>query len=97
MQDQDFFQMEIILFWYMGIMEFFILHKNLKNKFINIVTKTTLDESPTISPNGHIIIYSTKKDEQGYLAGITVDKKSKFQLPVKLGSIREPAWSHFLN
>ena len=54
-------------------------------------------ESPTISPNGHIIIYSTKKDEQGYLAGITVDKKSKFQLPVKLGSIREPAWSPFLN
>jgi Tol biopolymer transport system component len=26
-----------------------------------------------------------------------VDKKSKFQLPVKLGSIREPAWSPFLN
>ena len=76
---------------------FHIATKNLKNKFINIVTKTTLDESPTISPNGHIIIYSTKKDEQGYLAGITVDKKSKFQLPVKLGSIREPAWSPFLN
>ena len=68
-----------------------------ENKFINIITKTTLDESPTRSPNGHIIMYSTTKDEQGYLAGITVDKKSKFQLPVKLGSIREPAWSPFLN
>ncbi len=76
---------------------FHIATRNLKDRFINIVTKTTLDESPTISPNGHIVIYSTKKENQGYLAGITIDKKSKFQLPVKRGSVREPAWSPFLN
>ena len=76
---------------------FHIATRNLKDRFVNIVTKTTLDESPTISPNGHIVIYSTKKENQGYLAGITIDRKSKFQLPVKKGSVREPSWSPFLN
>ena len=76
---------------------FHIATRNLKERFINIVTETKLDESPTISPNGHIIIYSAKKDDQGYLAGITLDRKSKFELPVKIGSVREPAWSPFLN
>ena len=52
---------------------FHIATRNLKERFINIVTETKLDESPTISPNGHIIIYSAKKDDQGYLAGITLD------------------------
>lgn len=76
---------------------FHIATRNLKERFINIVTKTKLDESPTISPNGHIIIYSTKKNDQGYLAGITLDRKSKFELPVNNGSVREPAWSPYLN
>ena len=76
---------------------FHIATRNLKERFINIVTETKLDESPTISPNGHIIIYSAKKEDQGYLAGITLDRKSKFELPVKIGSVREPAWSPFLN
>ena len=76
---------------------FHIATRNLKERFINIVTETKLDESPTISPNGHIIIYSAKKNDQGYLAGITLDRKSKFELPVKIGSVREPAWSPFLN
>ena len=76
---------------------FHIATRNLKERFINIFTKTKLDESPTISPNGHIIIYSTKKNDQGYLAGITLDRKSKFELPVNNGSVREPAWSPYLN
>ena len=76
---------------------FHIGTKKLKIRFINTISKTTLDESPTISPNGNIIIYATKNNTQGYLAGLTLDGKSKFTLPVKLGSVREPAWSPFMN
>ena len=76
---------------------FHIGTKKLKSRFINTISKTTLDESPTISPNGNIIIYATKNNTQGYLAGLTLDGKSKFKLPVKLGSVREPAWSPFMN
>ena len=63
---------------------------------ISTLTSTSLDESPTISPNGNIIIYATKKDENGYLAGLTLNGKSRFALPLKNGSVREPAWSPLL-
>ena len=76
---------------------FHIATKNLKKRFINPISKTSLDESPTISPNGNIIIYATKKDNQGFLAGSTINGRSKFTLPVKEGSVREPAWSPLLN
>ena len=76
---------------------FHIGTKKLRSRFINTISKTTLDESPTISPNGNIIIYATKNNSQGYLAGLTLDGKSKFTLPVKFGSVREPAWSPFMN
>ena len=76
---------------------FHIGTKKIKSRFINTISKTTLDESPTISPNGNIIIYATKDGTNGYLGGITLDGKSRFSLPVKNGSVREPAWSPLLN
>ena len=76
---------------------FHIATKNLKSRFINSISKTSLDESPTISPNGNIIIYATKKKTQGFLAGLTINGKSKFTLPVQEGSVREPAWSPLAN
>jgi TolB protein len=76
---------------------FHIATKNLKSRFINSISKTSLDESPTISPNGNIIIYATKKKTQGFLAGLTLNGKSKFTLPVQEGSVREPAWSPLAN
>ena len=76
---------------------FHIGTKKTRSRFINTISKTTLDESPTISPNGNIIIYATKNNSQGYLAGLTLDGKSKFTLPTKFGSVREPAWSPLMN
>ena len=72
---------------------FQIAAKKLSSRFIETLTSTSLDESPTISPNGNIIIYATKDGPKGYLGGITLDGKSRFSLPVKNGSVREPAWS----
>ena len=74
-----------------------IATKKLSSRYIETLTSTTLDESPTISPNGNIIIYATKDGSNGYLGGITLDGKSRFSLPVKNGSVREPAWSPLLN
>ena len=72
---------------------FQIATKKLSSRFIQTLTSTSLDESPTISPNGNVIIYATKKGSKGYLGGITLNGKSRFSLPVKNGSVREPAWS----
>ncbi len=70
--------------------------QNLRNGKLTVLTDTSLDESPTISPNGNVIIYATKKNDKGILSGITIDAKTKFILPPMIGEVREPAWSPLL-
>lgn len=64
---------------------------------IEILTDTALDESPSISPNGTMLLYATKLRGKGVLSAVSVDGDVKFYLPSKFGDVREPAWSPFLN
>jgi len=72
---------------------FHIAVQSLRTGKIKILTDTLLDESPTISPNGNIIIYATKDKEKDILAGISIDGKTRFVLPTSEGGAREPSWS----
>tara|TARA_Y100001970_G_scaffold19338_1_gene21748 strand:- start:40414 stop:41715 length:1302 start_codon:yes stop_codon:yes gene_type:complete len=76
---------------------FHIASQNLRSGKINILSDTDLDESPTISPNGNVILYSTKNNTNDVLAGITIDGKMKFILPSSTGDAREPSWSPYLD
>ncbi len=61
---------------------------------LSVLTQTTLDESPSVAPNGSMLIYATKtEDDQGILAAVSIDAKVKFNLPSSEGDVREPAWS----
>ncbi len=75
---------------------FHIAVQNLRTGKIKILTDTQLDESPTISPNGNVIIYATKDDGVDILAGISIDGKTRFILPTNSGGVREPSWSPLL-
>ena len=72
---------------------FHIAVLNLLSGKLKILTDTQLDESPTISPNGKVIIYATKEDGKDILAGISIDGKTRFVLPTSSGGVREPSWS----
>jgi len=76
---------------------FHIAKQNLRSGNINILTDTSLDESPTVSPNGNVVIYATKDGDKDILAGITLDGKTKFIMPSLKGEAREPSWSPLID
>jgi len=62
---------------------------------IRVLTETQLDESPSIAPNGAMLMYATKYQGKGILAAVSLDAGVKFRLPSKSGDVREPSWSPY--
>lgn len=61
-----------------------------------ILTSTSLDESPSIAPNASMVMYATQRGGQGILAAVSIDGRVKYFLPSKERDVREPSWSPFL-
>src|SRR5690606_1932280 len=59
----------------------------------NILTPTSLDESPSFSPNGQMVVYATREGARGLLSIMTLDGRSRMNLPSEAGEVREPAWA----
>lgn len=68
---------------------------DLKSGNLRVLTETNLDESPSIAPNGAMLMYATSSGGKGILAAVSLDARTKVKLPSKQGDVREPAWSPF--
>ncbi|WP_051206191.1 Tol-Pal system beta propeller repeat protein TolB [Oceanospirillum maris] len=75
---------------------FHIAAQELANNRLRILTQTPLDESPSVSPNGSMLIYATQEGSRGYLGAVSVNGQIRYSLPSQLADVREPAWSPFL-
>ena len=86
---------EGIVFVHRSNINFKIALKYFDENFIRPLTESQMDESPSISPNGNVIVYAIKDEDMGLLSGVTLSG-AKFRLPASDGAVREPAWSGFL-
>ncbi|MGK0249487.1 MAG: TolB protein [Oleispira sp.] len=77
--------------------DFHIATQNMKTGVLQILTsETQLDESPSVAPNGSMVVYATSMGDRSILAAVSLDGEVKFRLPSKYGDVREPAWSPLL-
>ncbi len=75
---------------------FHIAWQDLERDNLQVLTQTALDESPSLAPNGTMLIYATQDRGRGILAVVSIDGSVKYRLPSSSGDVREPAWSPFL-
>ena len=72
---------------------FHIARTNLKTEEETVLTRTESDESPSVAPNGRMLIYATKQGGNSVLTVIAADGGAAYSLPASKGDVREPAWS----
>lgn len=77
----------------------YIAWQDLERDDVRVLTRTStgLDESPSLAPNGTMLMYATQDKGRGILAVVSIDGRVKYRLPSSSGDVREPAWSPYLD
>lgn len=70
---------------------------NASTRQSTVVSKGNYDESPSLAPNGSMVLYATKLKGRGVLAVSSTNGKARQVLSEQSGDVRDPAWSPFLD
>jgi TolB protein len=66
--------------------------QNLKTGVVTVLTGAGNDQSPSVAPNGKMIIYASHNEGRGVLGLVSTDGRVKLRLPESEGEVREPVW-----
>ncbi|MDH2198061.1 translocation protein TolB [Pseudomonas oleovorans subsp. oleovorans] len=80
-----------------GFTVFRVAAQDLETNRLRILSDTSLDESPTVAPNGTMVIYATRQQGRGVLMLASINGRVRLPLPTAQGEVREPSWSPYLN
>ncbi len=72
-----------------------IAQYDIENGNLTVLTDSSLDESPSFSPNGKMVLYASTRNENGFLFAVSIDGRAKHKLSDQAGDIREPVWGPF--
>jgi len=74
---------------------FKVASMDLQTGYVQALTDGPLDESPSFSPNGSMILYASTDKFKGVLAAVSTDGRFKQKLVLSEGDVREPTWGPF--
>ncbi len=80
-----------------GYAVFRVAVQDLQRGSLRIISETSLDESPTVAPNGTMVIYATRQQGRGVLMLASTNGRVRVPLPTAQGQVQEPSWSPYLN
>jgi len=63
---------------------------------LQVLTNTHQDKSPSIAPNGRMLLYATKSQGNHVLGAVSIDGRVRLLLPSTEGDVTDPAWSPYL-
>ena len=75
--------------------QFKIAQLELETGNLTVLTDGALDESPSFSPNGKMVLYASTRGNNGVLFAVSVDGRAKHKLSDQTGDIREPVWGPY--
>ena len=74
---------------------FQIASQDFASRQVQVLTSGPGDESPSIAPNGKLILYANEVGGRGILAAVSSDGRIKQRLVAPASDVREPAWGPY--